>query len=192
MPLIYLTDAWDLRFLLHRILRLRFSRMRVPTFLRNLMPPSSGQKLPWRLRQLVTLKWWYIYLPDYTLYHVPENWNLTIASLSFLTHRCFKNYLFNRTIPAKTLCFSIMLTAWWADNVINCVLGRLNEAVWPCFLQLLPAALACTPRLASLSAPWAPTILLSADTPGPKQRERERRSTETLVPTHQTTRRQSS
>lgn len=55
--------------------------------------------------------------------------------------------------------------------MINYVLGRLNEAVWPYFWQLLTVALACTPLPASVTVPSAPTILLYADTRDPKQRE---------------------
>jgi hypothetical protein len=70
--------------------------------------------------------------------------------------------------------------------VINYVLERLNETVWPYFWQLSTVALACTPLPASVTVPSAPTVLLCADTPDPKQRI-QTRPIETSVPTYQKT-----
>jgi hypothetical protein len=71
--------------------------------------------------------------------------------------------------------------------VVNYVLGRPDEVVWPYFWQLLPAAPSCTPQPASPTAPSAPTVLSCADTLDPKQGEQTRLGTPSL-PTYQTTR----
>jgi hypothetical protein len=100
----------------------------------------------------------------------PRNLESHSCVLVILSPKCYKNKLFNRTIPA--------------GGLTNCVLGRPNRAEWSCSGQLLTAAPSCTLRPASPAAPSALAALSCADTPDPKQRQ-QIYLTEISVPTCQ-------